>query len=70
MKQAARLGVDLFHELLPQIQPGMPETAVAAPAGAQRAARGAEGMSFETIVAGGPRSALAPWPRDRPAVTP
>src|ERR1700733_14355777 len=30
MKQAARLGVDLFHELLPQLEPGLPETTVAA----------------------------------------
>ena len=58
MKQAARLGVDLFHELLPQIQPGMPETAVAALLEHSARARGAEGMSFETIVASGSRSAL------------
>jgi Xaa-Pro aminopeptidase len=58
MKQAARLGVDLFHELLPRIQPGMPETAVAALLEHSARARGAEGMSFETIVAGGRRSAL------------
>jgi Xaa-Pro aminopeptidase len=58
MKQAARLGVDLFHELLPQIQPGMPETAIAALLEHSARARGAEGMSFETIVAGGRRSAL------------
>jgi Xaa-Pro aminopeptidase len=58
MKQAARLGVDLFHELLPQIQPGMPETAVAALLEHSARARGAEGMSFETIIASGSRSAL------------
>jgi Xaa-Pro aminopeptidase len=58
MKQAARLGVDLFHELLPQLQPGMPETAVAALLEHSARVRGAEGMSFETIVASGPRSAL------------
>src|ERR1700760_1239162 len=58
MKQAARLGVDLFHQLLPQIQPGMPETAIAAQLEHSARARGAEGMSFETIVAGGCRSAL------------
>jgi Xaa-Pro aminopeptidase len=58
MKQAARLGVDLFHQLLPQLQPGMPETAVAALLEHSARAGGAEGMSFETIVASGPRSAL------------
>ncbi len=30
MKQAAGMGVELFHELLPQLQPGMAETTVAA----------------------------------------
>ena len=58
MKQAARLGVDLFHELLPQLEPGMPETTVAALLEQSARTRGAEGMSFETIVASGPRSAL------------
>jgi Xaa-Pro aminopeptidase len=58
MKQAARLGVDLFHDLLPQLEPGMPETAVAALLEHNARVRGAEGMSFDTIVASGPRSAL------------
>jgi Xaa-Pro aminopeptidase len=58
MKKAAHLGVDLFHELLPQLQPRMPETAVAALLENSARGRGAEGMSFETIVASGPRSAL------------
>ncbi|HET6215982.1 MAG TPA: Xaa-Pro peptidase family protein [Acidobacteriaceae bacterium] len=58
MKQAARLGVDLFHELLPQLEPGLPETTVAALLEQSARTRGAEGMSFETIVASGPRSAF------------
>ena len=58
MKQAARLGVDLFHELLPQLEPGLPETTVAALLEQRARTRGAEGMSFETIVASGPRSAF------------
>ncbi len=58
MEKAAQLGVDLFHELLPVLQPGMPETAVAAFLEQGARARGAEGMSFETIVASGPRSSL------------
>ena len=58
IKHAAYLGVELFHELLPQLQPGMPETAVAALLEHGARARGAEGMSFDTIVASGPRSAL------------
>ncbi len=58
MKQAAQLGVDLYHEILPHLQPGMPETAAAGMLEQSARARGAEGMSFETIVASGPRSAL------------
>ncbi len=58
MEKAAQLGVDLFHELLPVLQPGMPETAVAAFLEQGARARGAEGMSFETIVASGPRSSF------------
>jgi Xaa-Pro aminopeptidase len=58
MKHAARLGVDLFHELLPQLEPGLPETTVAALLEQSARTRGAEGMSFETIVASGPRSAF------------
>ncbi len=68
MKQAAHLGVELFHELLPHLQPGVPETTVAAQLEHSARLRGAEGMSFETIVASGPRSALAPWPRHLSAV--
>ncbi len=58
MTKAAHLGVDLYHELLPKLQSGMPEIEVAALLEHNARARGAEGMSFETIVASGARSAL------------
>jgi Xaa-Pro aminopeptidase len=58
MQQAAALGVDLYHELLPQLEPGMPETTVAAILEHSARTRGAEGMSFPTIVASGVRSSL------------
>jgi len=58
MKEAAHLGVDLFHELLPHLQPGVPETTVAAQLEHSARLRGAEAMSFESIVASGKRSAL------------
>ena len=58
MQQAAALGVDLYHELLPQLQPGMPETRVAALLEQGARSRGAEGMSFPTIVASGVRSSF------------
>jgi Xaa-Pro aminopeptidase len=58
MKQAAHLGVSLWNQLLPKLEPGLPETAVAALLEQSARMRGAEGMSFETIVAGGSRSAM------------
>jgi Xaa-Pro aminopeptidase len=58
MEKAAHLGVDLFHELLPVLHSGMTETAVAAFLEQGARLRGAEGMSFETIVASGARSSL------------
>jgi Xaa-Pro aminopeptidase len=58
MKKAAQVGVDLYHELLPKLQSGMAETEVAAMLEHSARVRGAEGMSFETIVASGARSAL------------
>ena len=58
MQQAAALGVDLYHELLPQLEPGMPETTIAAILEHSARTRGAEGMSFPTIVASGVRSSL------------
>jgi Xaa-Pro aminopeptidase len=58
MRKAAQLGVDLYHELLPKLQTGMAETEVAALLEHNARIRGAEGMSFETIVASGVRSSL------------
>ena len=58
MEKAAQLGCELFEELLPKIQSGVAETAIAAQLEFAARSRGAEGMSFETIVASGPRSAL------------
>ena len=58
MAKAADLGNRIFLATLPHIQSGVPETEVAA--GLEYFARsmGAEGMSFDTIVASGERSAL------------
>jgi Xaa-Pro aminopeptidase len=58
MAEAAALGDTLFNHLLGFIQPGLTETAVAAELEYQARLRGAEGMSFDSIVAAGPRSAL------------
>jgi Xaa-Pro aminopeptidase len=58
MTEAAALGDDLFAHLLGFIEPGMSEVTVAAELEYQARRRGADGMSFESIVASGPRSAL------------
>ncbi|HEX3472766.1 MAG TPA: aminopeptidase P family protein [Silvibacterium sp.] len=58
MANAAALGNRVFNALLPHIQSGVPETEIAASLEFFARSMGAEGMSFETIVASGPRSAL------------
>ncbi len=58
MSQAALVGCDLFEHMLGFIRPGLREFEVAAELEYQARLRGAEGMSFETIVASGARSAL------------
>jgi Xaa-Pro aminopeptidase len=57
-KKAAELGCRLFEEMLPQIEGGKSEVGFAAELEFQARRQGAEGMSFETIVASGIRSAL------------
>lgn len=58
MKEAALLGCRLFDHMLGFIRPGLTEIDVAAELEYQARRLGAEGMSFDTIVASGPRSAL------------
>ncbi len=58
LAEAAQLGCSLFDHLLGFIRPGMTEMAVAAELEYQARRRGAEGMSFDSIVASGVRSAL------------
>ncbi|MGH9596154.1 MAG: M24 family metallopeptidase, partial [Edaphobacter sp.] len=58
LRSAARVGCELFEGMLGYLEAGLTEVEVAA--GLEYAARlaGAEGMSFDTIVASGKRSAL------------
>lgn len=56
--EAALIGCSLFDHILTIIRPGITEIEVAAELEHQARIMGAEGMSFETIVASGPRSAL------------
>jgi Xaa-Pro aminopeptidase len=56
--QAALVGCRLFDHILGFLRPGIPEIEVAAELEHQARLMGAEGMSFDTIVASGARSAL------------
>ena len=58
MSEAALIGCRLFDHMLGFIRPGLAEMEVAAELEHQARLLGAEAMSFETIVASGPRSAL------------
>ena len=58
MIEAALVGCKLFEHILGFIRPGLREFEVAAELEHQARLLGAEGMSFETIVASGVRSAL------------
>lgn len=58
LAEAAQIGTDLFNEILPLIQPGVREIDLAAELEFRARKRGVEGMSFETIIASGVRSAL------------
>jgi Xaa-Pro aminopeptidase len=58
MSEAALVGCQLFEQMLGFIRPGVAEIEVAAELEHGARLLGAEGMSFETIVASGVRSAL------------
>jgi Xaa-Pro aminopeptidase len=58
LRAAVKLGSSLFDVVLQTIRPGAEEIEVAAELEYAARKAGAEGMSFETIIASGPRSAL------------
>ncbi|MGA8110343.1 MAG: aminopeptidase P family protein [Acidobacteriaceae bacterium] len=58
MEKAAALGCSLFEAILPRMESGMTEAALAAELEYLARQNGAEGMSFETIVASGLRSSM------------
>jgi Xaa-Pro aminopeptidase len=58
IRDSVNLGASLLEVALAAIKPGVSETEVAAAMEFAARRRGAEAMSFETIVAAGPRSAL------------
>lgn len=63
MREAARLISGVFDEVVALVQPGITENELAAEAEYRMRRKGAAGPSFESIVAGGERSAL---PHARP----
>jgi Xaa-Pro aminopeptidase len=64
MRRAARLISDVFEQVVRKIRPGISELELAAEIDFRMRILGAEGPSFETIVASGPRAAL---PHARPS---
>lgn len=58
MREAALMGCRLFDHILQIMRPGMKEVEIAAELEYKARMMGAEGMSFDTIVASGPRSAM------------
>lgn len=58
IRAAVTVAADLFPAALNAIRPGVSEVAVAGELELQARKAGAEGMSFDTIIAAGPRSAL------------
>jgi Xaa-Pro aminopeptidase len=58
MAEAVKLGAVVFRAALKTLRPGVPESAVAGKLEYAARQAGADGMSFETIVAAGKRSAL------------
>ena len=63
MRQAARLGCEVFQEILPLVKPGVREVELAAEIEYRMRRKGASGAAFDTIVASGERAAL---PHARP----
>lgn len=67
MRKAVNLASAVFDAVVPEVVPGVLESAIAAEIEYMSKRLGAEGMSFDTIVASGKRSAL---PHGRASATP
>jgi Xaa-Pro aminopeptidase len=70
IRAAVELGATLFDRALEVIKPGVKEVEVAAEMEYRARRAGAEGMSFPTIIASGPRSALPHGRASDQAITP
>jgi Xaa-Pro aminopeptidase len=58
IRAAVLMGADVFQEAMKSLRPGVPESSVAGALEFAARKAGADGMSFDTIVAGGKRGAL------------
>jgi hypothetical protein len=58
IRQACQISDDALESLLPKISVGMTEREIARALEGEMLDRGAEGLAFESIVAGGPHSAI------------
>jgi Xaa-Pro aminopeptidase len=70
IRAAVQLGATLFDRALEVIKPGVKEVEVAAEMEYMARRAGAEGMSFPTIIASGPRSALPHGRASEQAIAP
>ncbi len=66
--EAVNLGAAVYEEALKSVRPGVPESEVAGRLEYAARQGGADGMSFETIVAAGPRAALPHGRASRQAI--
>jgi len=67
MREAAKVGSEVMAEVIKLVRPGVTEIELASEIDYRMRRKGAEGVSFESIVASGPRSAL---PHARPTAKP
>ena len=64
IRKAGQMTAEVFEEMRPEVRPGIAERDLAAEIEYRMKRKGADGPSFETIVASGARSA---WPHARPS---
>jgi Xaa-Pro dipeptidase len=67
IREACQISDDALESVLPQIRLGMTELEIARALEREMLERGAEGLAFDSIVAGGPNSAI---PHHKPTVRP
>ena len=69
IREAIRLGADAYKKALRSMKAGVPEAEIAGRLEFAARQSGADGMSFDTIVAGGKARSAASWPSQRGAAS-